>query len=91
MNWIVIPLSVLIPDLLFRWRIVTVMMVASLFSEVFRLHHLIFPFAAQSLGLKPKDWPAFLATQSSLLDLYSSNKVAFTGQGKGLFSRKGLN
>ena len=47
--------------------------------------------AAQSLGLKPKDWPAFLATQSSLLDLHSSNKVAFTGQGKGLISRKGLN
>ena len=47
-------------------------------------------FAAQSLGLKPKDWPAFLATLSSLLELYSYYIVAFTGQGKGLFSRKGL-
>jgi len=65
------------------------MMVASLFSEVFRLHHFNFTFAAQSLGPKPKDWPAFLATQSSLGFVFS-NKVAFTGQGKGLFSRESL-
>jgi len=65
------------------------MMVASLFSEVFRLHHLIFPFAAQSLGPKPKVWPAFLQ-RNPLLDLYIFNIVAFTGQGIGLFSRESL-
>ena len=53
-KWIVVPQSVLITVLLFRWRIVTVMMVASLFSEVFRLHHLIFPLLLSPLVLGPK-------------------------------------
>ena len=47
--------------------------------------------AAPPLGVKPKDWSAFLAMQASLWDSHSSNKVAFTGQGKGLTKRKGLN
>ena len=53
-KWIVVPQSVLITVLLFRWRIVIVMMVASLFSEVFRLHHLIFPLLLSPLVLGPK-------------------------------------
>ena len=66
-------------------------MVASLYSEVFRLHHLIFLFWLLSpLVLSPKTGLLF-QPRSPLLDLHSSNKVAFTGQGKGLISRKGLN
>ena len=62
--------------ILFRWRRMIVMMVASLYSEVFRFHQFKYWPAAHSLGLKPKFWPAFLATQSSLLDMHSSNRVA---------------
>ena len=45
--------------------------------------------AAPPLGVKPKDWSAYVATQASILDSFSSSRVAFSGKGKG-FVKKGL-
>ena len=74
-----VPQSVVITGLLFRWRIVIVMMVTSLQR---RLSSSL--LAAPPLGVKPKDWSAYMATQASLWDSFSSNRVGFTGKGKGL-------
>ena len=46
--------------------------------------------AAPPLGVKPKDWSAYIATQASLLDSFSSNRVASSGKGKGCVKKKVL-